>query len=361
MSDALDDVRLDRRGALGHIHLNRPKALNTLTHAMVIEINQALVRWKDDPEVLAVLVTGEGDRAFCAGGDVRAVTAQARDEGVGVAHRFFHDEYLMNWRIGRFPKPYVALIDGITMGGGVGLSVHGTFRIATERTLLAMPETTIGLFPDVGASYALPRCPGSIGLYLGLTGERLTGGDVVHAGLATHFMASEQVGALIDQLEAIETPDNVSSVIEGHGAYAPSGTLVERRDAIDRVFERYDLEFIRDGLEAEPTGWGAALWREMTTKSPTSVYLTLEELNRGRALDFEACLRQEFRMVYHCLGQPDFAEGVRALLVDKDKTPKWRPDRLEDVRQEAVGAFFEADPGYDLVLGWRANTSGRGA
>ena len=348
----MSDVALFTDGRLARIHLDRPKALNALTHAMVREIGAALARWRDDPAVVAVLVTGEGERAFCAGGDVREVARLAQEEGVDAATPFFFDEYRMNWRIKHFPKPYVAVLDGVTMGGGVGLSVHGTHRIATEATLFAMPETAIGMFPDVGGTHVLGTMPGGLGNWLALTGARLGPGDTLDAGIATHYCPRAGIEALIAELREAADAPAVERTVRAHTAGPEPGEIAAHHRAIETVFDRPTVAAIGEAAAAEPTGWGAAQWELVAGRSPTSVRLAFAQLARGRALGFDDAMRLEYRIVHRILAGHDFFEGVRAVLIDKDQAPGWRPAALDAVEETAIDAYFAELPGGDLPLDW---------
>jgi enoyl-CoA hydratase len=348
----VSDVELGVEGRLARLHLDRPEALNALTHAMVREISAALARWRDDPAVTAVLVTGAGERAFCAGGDVRDIARLARDEGVAAATPFFFDEYRMNWRIKRFPKPYVAVLDGVTMGGGVGLSVHGTHRVATENTVFAMPETAIGMFPDVGGTHVLGTMPGGLGNWLALTGARLGPGDSLDAGIATHHCPRAGLDRLVAELREAADAPAVERAVRAHTAGPEPGEIAARHRAIETVFDRPSVAAIAQAAAAEPTGWGAEQWELVRARSPTSVRLAFAQLARGRALGFDDAMRLEYRIVHRVLAGHDFFEGVRAALIDKDQAPRWRPATLDDVDAAAIEAHFGELAGGDLPLDW---------
>jgi enoyl-CoA hydratase/carnithine racemase len=351
-----DDVRFERRGALGLVILDRPKALNALTRPMVQAMILHLAAWRDDPAVAAVLVNAAPGRAFCAGGDIRAVTDLAREQGVAAATPFFRDEYRLNWRIHRFPKPYLALMDGITMGGGVGISVHGRYRVLTQRTLFAMPETGIGFTPDVGGTWFLPRCPGEIGTWLGLTGARLDAADCLTAGIGSHFVPSGRLGELEDRLAG--TPAGTMqdaidrALADLAGDPGPAG-LPALRPAIDAGFAGDTIASILARLAAADSPFATAQRSSLAGKSPLALAVTLAQLRRGRRLmDFEAAMRLEYRMVHRLLATGDFAEGVRALLVDKDRQPRWRHRSVDEVPPAEVEACFAPLPGGDLPLDW---------
>jgi enoyl-CoA hydratase len=331
------DVIIREEGALGRLTLNRPRALNALTLPMCETISAALEDWAARPDITAVLVDAMPGRAFCAGGDIRAIHDWGRAKDPR-ALRFFSVEYRMNALIARFPKPYVSLLDGITMGGGVGLSIHGSHRVASENTLFAMPETAIGLFPDVGGSYFLPRCPGEIGMYLGLTGARIGAADMLHAGLATHFVPSVRMGEVAPRLAAGEAVDKVLAALAGIPA---PGALPELRSAIERAFGTETVPEILTGLIREG-GWGNQTAEVLAARSPTSLVLTHRLLRTGRGQDLETCLAKERALVAQILEGHDFYEGVRAAVIDKDQTPKWTLSRLEDVDATAIARMVEA-------------------
>lgn len=330
-------------GNLGRITLNRPAALNALTLAMVESIIAALVAWRDDPQVKAVLVDGAGDRAFCAGGDIRMLHDSGK-AGDGRAETFWREEFRLNQLINRYPKPYIALMDGITMGGGMGLSVHGGFRVAGDRTVAAMPETGIGYYPDIGGAWFLPRLPGETGTFAGLTGARLKAADALALGVVTHYVPTEKRAALVSALEAAQLDDDGDAVeatlarFEGDSGSAP---LAPHRSAIDRIFAGDRVEDIVARLEADASPWAAEQLAVLRTKSPTSLKVTLRALRDGAGMDIEDVLARELGMSVACLDSgSDFYEGVRAVIIDKDNAPKWSPSRLEDVSQAAVDSFF---------------------
>lgn len=334
MSD--QEILFERQGTLGLITLNRPRALNALTHGMCVSMKKALDEWSRDPTVTAVAVRGAGERAFCAGGDIRSLYESGR-AGTSYARAFYRDEYRLDATIKHFPKPYIALIQGIVMGGGVGISVHGTFRIADETTTFAMPETGIGLFPDVGGSYFLPRCVGEVGMYLALTGARLGLADSLYAGVATHFVPAVRHAELLERIARGATPAEVLATLSMTPADA--GNLPELRTSIDRCFSCGSVETILEALGQE-RAWGSDVTASMGAKSPTSTKLAFHQLRQGRTLGFDDCMRMEFRMVDRVIDGHDFYEGVRATIIDKDNAPKWRPDTLSAVREDEIADYF---------------------
>nr|XP_054492202.1 3-hydroxyisobutyryl-CoA hydrolase, mitochondrial isoform X4 [Agelaius phoeniceus] len=308
-TDSAAEVLLEKKGGAGIITLNRPKALNALNLPMIQKIYPQIKTWEQDPETFLIIIKGTGGKAFCAGGDIRAIT-EAGKVGDKLIQDFFIGEYRLNNAIGTCKKPYVALIDGITMGGGVGVSVHGHFRVATEKTVFAMPETAIGLFPDVGGGYFLPRLSGKIGYYLALTGCRLKGRDVLKAGIATHFVESEKLPALEKDLIALKSPS---------------------KEKIADLLNSYHMKTINK-------------------MSPTSLKLTLRQLREGASMSLQEVLRMEYRLSQACMKGHDFYEGVRAVLIDKDQSPKWKPAALEEVSDEFVDNCFKPLGNDDLKL-----------
>ena len=334
MSDA--SVIATRDGRIGHILLNRPRTLNALDIGMIRAITAALAGWRDDPSVHAVVIEGAGDRAFCAGGDIRAIRAHALANERDAIEAFFSEEYALNAMIGAYPKPYIALIDGICMGGGIGVSVHGQIRVTTEAGSFAMPETAIAMFPDVGASFLLPRLPGALGMYLALTGTRLAGADAVHAGLATHFVPKAALTAL-----RAELPREGVARVAVHASSLPPFSLSPHRAAIDHCFGAASVFEIMTRLEADGSDWARATLATLRGMSPSSVLWSFEIVRRGAARSLRDCLAMELSLTRHVTAHPDFAEGVRAMVVDKDRKPRWTPARIEDVSSNAITAMFD--------------------
>ncbi len=287
------------------------------------------------PEIHAVVIEGAGGRAFCAGGDIRAIRGHALAGEHDAVEAFFAAEYALNQAIATYPKPYVALIDGICMGGGIGVSVHGTARVATEAALFAMPETAIGFFPDIGATYFLPRLPGALGLYLGLAGARMQGSDAVHAGLATHFVPKERLPALAAALVA----DGMGA-LAAHAVTLPEFSLAPHRRAIDRCFGADSVAAVLRALAEEPGEWARDTLATLRTMSPSSVLWSFEIIRAGGHRDLAACLQAELELTRRVTRHPDFHEGVRAMVVDKDRTPRWSPPSFEAVDAGPVAARF---------------------
>ena len=354
-----DEIAFKRRGALGEIELTRPKALNALTLAMIEAADPQLRAWSAEADVRAVLIRGRGEKAFCAGGDVRAVWEDGKalhrgDSDGALTRRFFWEEYSLNRLIQQYPKPYVAWIDGITMGGGLGLSMHGSHRVAGDRTVAAMPETAIGFFPDVGATWVLPRLPGAVGMYLALTGARLHAADAVYTGLATHYVPSD---AEADLAQAIADADlaedahaGIDWVLDDFARDPGAAPLQDIRPAIDRCFGQPSLEAVLRALAAEGTAWAEATLETLSKRSPTSMTLAFAAIQRGRHLDFDSCMTMEYRLSQACMAGHDFYEGIRAVLVDKDQAPNWQPAKVEDVDDEAIERAFHSLSEHDLVF-----------
>lgn len=340
------EILFDRRGAAGLVILNRPQALNAVSHGMVSALAAQLAEWQADAAVTRVVVTANGGRAFSAGGDLRGLYDLGRAGRYEEALSFFREEYLLNAMIKHYRKPYVSLIDGIVMGGGAGISVHGSHRVAGDCFTFAMPEVSIGFFPDIGATWFLTRMAGELGTYCALTGERLNAADGVGSGIATHRVASSRFPEL---LEALCGNVSVDAIL---GAFAqPAGEgPVARRPAIDRTFDKDRIEDIlgtldhtasRGGTEAEFARATAALMR---TKSPTSLKVTLRQLRLGKSCDFDQCMRTEYRIVSRVARGHDLYEGIRAVIIDKDQTPRWQPAALEAVSDAEVERHFAPVP-----------------
>ncbi|KAI9535066.1 hypothetical protein NQZ68_007154 [Dissostichus eleginoides] len=357
MSSQVDSgVLLEKVGCAGVITLNRPKALNALNMPMVQHIYPQLKKWESDNETDIVIIRGAGGKAFCAGGDIRAVT-EAGKVGAPLAEDFFREEYTLNHAIGTCRKPYIALIGGITMGGGVGLSVHGRFRVATEKTLFAMPETAIGLFPDVGGGYFLPRLQGQLGLFLALTGFRLKGRDVQRAGVATHFVESEKIPELEKELVDLKSPsaEDVSRVLDSYQNQSALGAdkpfvLEQHMSDIDRLFSSSSVEGIVQNLKADGSEFANTQAKTLSRMSPTSLKITYRQLQAGAALSLQDVLVMEYRLSQACMRGSDFYEGVRSVLIDKDQNPKWNPSTLEEVSEESVEQCFSSLGEKDLTF-----------
>lgn len=336
-------------GSLGLITLNRPAALNALTMEMCIAIDEKLAEWQRMGQIKAVVIRGEGEKAFCAGGDIRYVYDQGKS-GAKKSRQFFWHEYRMNRRIFHFSKPFVSLMHGITMGGGVGVSVHGSHRVGSENLIFAMPETGIGFFPDIGGSYFLPRCTGRTGYYMALTGARLHIADALYAGVVDHLVPREEFDALITALVDARFHDNVNMQVsdiissfsmdtDGMDIYKPH--LLEHRSEINQIFSSNTIEEIMEQLHQSEVDWCQVILTTLLEKSPTSLKVTLKELQMGAQMDFDECMQMEYRIATRFLTHPDFYEGIRSAIIDKERTPIWRPNALEALPEDVIQEFFE--------------------
>ncbi len=338
----MDEILVETTGRLGRIRLNRPKALNALTHGMVGQIDAALDDFAGKSDIACVLLTGEGPRGLCAGGDVRSLYLS---EGTAFAERFWRDEYRLDARIARFEKPVVAVMDGITMGGGVGLSAHARHRVVTERSRVAMPETGIGYLPDVGATWLLPRAPGETGTYLGLTGEPMAAADAIYAGFADTLVPASALAALIEDLCGLPEgagDAQVAALIRARGSDPGPAGLEAQRAVIDRCFASDSVTEILRALERDGSDFARATRATLAEKAPASLVLTLDLLRRGRtAPNLEACLEREFQASLAMLAEGDFREGIRAAVIDKDRSPRWSPPTLSAVDPEAIARWLE--------------------
>ncbi len=344
------DIVARREGSLGHITLNRPAAFNALTLGMVRTIDAVLDRWEADPKVAIVLLDGAGDRAFCAGGDIRALYEAARAGRHESLSEFFREEYRLDARIARFPKPVVTVMDGMSMGGGIGLGAHASHRVVTERSVLAMPETRIGFVPDVGGTYLLGRAPGELGLHLALTGGRLDAADALLCGLADHHLPSERLRAMRIALARCGRDDDVRNCLDGLAVLPAPGRLAAARGWIDRCYANAGVEEILHALARAPEPDARAAAAEIAGNAPTALKVTLQSLRAARGQGLEACLDREFRVSRSITRMPDFVEGVRAAVVDKDRSPAWQPRRLEDVQEHDVLRQFAPIDGEELGL-----------
>ncbi len=343
------EVLFERRGRLGVVTLNRPQAVNALTAGMASAMLEQLTLWADDDAVAAVLVRGAGERGLCAGGDIVAIYRDMIDAGDATA-AFWAEEYRLNSLISGFPKPYVAFMDGLVLGGGVGISAHGSVRIVTERTRMGMPETTIGFVPDVGGTLLLSRSPGETGTHAALTGAHLSGADALFLGLADHFVPSARLPELAEALENEPADDAAARFAEP----APSSVLAAQREWIDVCYSSDDAGEILHRLRTAG-GEAADAADTIEAKSPTAVKVALESLRRVRGLSLEAALEQEYRVGLRFLAGPDFREGIRAQVVDKDRNPRWQPATLAHVSRENVESYFAPLGDRELKLRERDN------
>ena len=332
-----------REGAVGILSLNRPKAIHSLTLRMVHAMTEALLEWRDDPAVQAVIIDHAEGRGFCAGGDIAELRESIVNAGGVAARQFFHDEYLLDHLIQTYAKPTVSFMDGIVMGGGVGISQPAQFRVVTENTRFAMPETGIGLFPDVGGSWYLSRLPGRTGQFLVLTGARLDGAECLWAGLATHHLPA---AALPDARTRIAAePERIAEILRELSSVPPAPRIVGNAESIDRLFAADRLEDIVSALDADGGEWAAKELAAIRPKSPLSSKVALRQLVEGRAMtDFAEIMAMEYRVASRLIMRPDFAEGVRALIVDKDNSPVWNPATADAATDELVDSIFAPLP-----------------
>jgi enoyl-CoA hydratase len=333
------EVHLHTHGRAGHISLARPKALHALTQAMCEAMIEALLRWRSDPSVETVLIDHAEGRGFCAGGDVALVRRSALEDGGASGRAFFFAEYRLNHLLFTYPKPVVAFMDGVTMGGGVGISQPAKYRVATENTLFAMPEGAIGLFPDVGAGWYLPRLRGRTGAFMALTGARLDGAECLWAGLATHYLPSERLAE--SKARIAEASGDIAVILDQLSIGPPAARIAGNAEKIDRLFASDALETIVTALEAEPSEWAAKELKAVVAKCPTTAKVALREFAEGaRRTDFADEMRAEYRLAARMMLRPDFAEGVRAVLVDKDNAPRWDPATADGVTAEILDEIF---------------------
>ncbi len=338
-------------GACGRLTLNRPGAINALTTGMVATIYGALLVWANDPSVHFVVLDGVGERGLCAGGDVRALYREIKAGRPEVADAFFRQEYRLNFLIATYPKPFVALMDGVVMGGGIGISAHGSHRIVTERSTLAMPETAIGFVPDVGGTHLLGTMAGEFGTYLGLTGARVGAADAIACGLADMMVTSAELPRLMADLEASTGAAAMEDCLHSYRVRPSSDGSILKQAWIGECFAAETVEQIFAALAAHPDTEAQRVRQQMGKMSPTSLKITLQTLRNGRKRNnLASCLEQEYRIALIRTKEPDFTEGVRAALVDKDRTPKWQPATLEEVSPEDVSRYFTDEHAAKLDL-----------
>ncbi len=347
------DLIVRREGAAGIIRLNRPKAINAMTSEMSIGIDKALDQFETDPAIALVLLEGAGERGLCAGGDIRGLYESSR-EGGDLGKRFWRQEYIMNARIARFPKPYVAFMDGLVMGGGVGLSAHGSHRVVTEKTKLAMPEVGLGFFPDVGGTFLLSHSPGEIGTYFGLTGQTMNGPDAIHARFADVVVPSGKLAGLRETLVNLRAGANAAEVkaaIDGLSTGETVGPVAAQQSQIDRWFAHDRMEDIFADLRRDGSELAQATLKALNEKSPRGMVVALKLLRLSRqSTSLEQCLVREYRAALEVFRSDDFREGVRAAVIDKDRNPKWSPPRIEDVTPEMVAPYFSEIGDDELVF-----------
>ena len=339
-----DDVLISVEGGIGRIRLNRPKAIHALTTRMCEVMSEALLNWRADPAVLAIIIDHAEGRGFCAGGDVVMLWRSGGGDAEDAKH-FFFAEYRLNHLLFTYPKPTIAIMDGITMGGGVGISLPCKFRIATENTRFAMPETSIGLFPDVGGGWYLPRLPGQVGEFMALTGARLDGAECHYLGLATHYVPQ---ASLPDLVERISTSPRLNGAIGNFAVTPPDAKIAENLPAITRCFSSYRLEDVLAALKSDESEWAATELMTLGTKSPLSCKVSLRLMEEGASrASFEDEMRAEYALAGRVVRTHDFHEGVRALLIDKDNNPQWDPATPEEVDEEMLDVLFAPLHGHE--------------
>lgn len=343
----MNDVLIRREGAAGRITLNRPAALNALTHDMVLRMSQALAAWADESSIGCVIVDGAGGKAFCAGGDLRGIY-QLRADDPEPARRFWADEYRLNATIARYPKPYVALMHGIVMGGGVGVSAHGSHRIATENTLLAMPEVSVGFMPDVGGTWLLGRAPGRSGLYLALTGARIGAADAIWAGFADRFMPAAALQEFVQQVTAC---GDVDKVLSQFALPAETPPLRHRLSDIERAFSSSSPQDCLRDLHRMDSPWARETAASIRRNSPLSVACAFRAIDRASRFEqLEEALKLEYRFAYRSLAETDFREGIRSAIIDRDRDPQWNPRRIEDVDVNKMERLLSPLDGFELDI-----------
>lgn len=346
--DVLFDVVKGAHQSLGIITLNRPQVLNSLNHDMIHAISNHLKHWSRDDEIKAVVIQAVEGRAFCAGGDLRLTYERAKAQNP-LMTEFFYDEYQLNRLIHHFKKPYIAFLDGITMGGGVGISLHGSHRVGTDRLLFAMPETGIGFFPDVGGTYFLPRLPNEMGTYLGLTGARITIDDATKLGLVTHKIDAHAWESILQDLlnqplPLAESKALVTEILNRYAIPVMTSPLMGIQDQISACFQHNSIESMLMAVKFTESEALKNAMQLLRTKSPTSLKVTLRALREGNILDFDDCMRQEFRLTSRFLRSHDFVEGIRAVIIDKDQAPQWEPHDYSAVTDEMVLSYFAPLP-----------------
>jgi enoyl-CoA hydratase len=346
------DLIARREGAVGVIRLNRPKAINAVTLEMFRDVDKALDEFEVDPEVGLILLEGAGERGLCAGGDIRALY-ESSQVGGDLGKILWREEYVLNARIAEFPKPYVAFMDGIVMGGGVGLSAHGRHRIVTERTRLAMPEVGLGFFPDVGGTWLLARSPGEIGTYFGLTGHTMNGPDAIFSRFADAVVPSGKLGALRERLVSLQarvSNADVKNTIDGFATGETAGPVAAMRPQIDRWFAHDRMQDIIAALGADRSELARSTLKTLNEKSPRGLVVALKLLRLARASSsLQECLVREYRAALQVFGSDDFREGVRAAVIDKDRNPRWSPPRIEDLTPQMIAPYF-AEIGADELV-----------
>ena len=344
------DVQFEEQNRCGVITFDRPRALNALSYDMIAALDSQYLKWADDPQIYAVIMQSANVRAFCSGGDIRALYEWWRDGEVATILELYGSEYQHNWMLDRFLKPHVALINGIVMGGGVGVSLYGTHRVAGENYRLAMPEVGIGFFPDVGATWFLPRLAGKTGLYLALTGRTIGPADACYLGLATHYIPARHYDAI---RTALSDAEPVDAVLDGLHEDPGAADLETMQPVIDQLFDAASVEDVLgqlDGASGEHASWAHQAAAEIRTKSPTSLKIAFEQMRRGRSMTLDKALQLEFAIARRFMEGGEFFEGIRAAIIDKDQKPKWSPASLEEVSAEMISAYFAPPPGGELDM-----------
>lgn len=342
-----------RDGNIGLVTLNRPEALNALSHEMTVKLHQQLLYWENDSRIKGVIIQAVKGRAFCAGGDIRAIYEKNKTRDSSLID-FFRDEYRLNHYIFHYPKPYIALMNGVTMGGGVGISIHGSHRVGTENLILAMPETGIGFFPDIGGSYFLSRLPHHVGIYLGLTGAQLDVSDCLAVRLIDHKILQEHlpfaIKALAETSFERQGKKTVTRILKQFEAPSVPSSLKPYFPVINETFAQKQLENIFSGLQMMNSDWCLQTINNLKIKSPTSLKITLQQLHQGLGQDFKQCLQMEYYLAGHFLQGHDFFEGIRAFIITKDRLPNWQPDKLSDINQSDIDKYFTPLPGTEAQL-----------
>lgn len=348
-----DDVIFSQEKHIGLITLNRPQALNALTFQMILALQEQLQAWRQDNTVHAVVIRAVEGKAFCAGGDIRSLYDTGRSDRT-LQMQFFWHEYRLNHFIHNFNKPYIALMDGVTMGGGVGISLHGSHTVATERFLFAMPETGIGFFPDIGASHLLSRCPGAFGEYLGLTGNRLSAVDSHALGLVRQLISSDKLDEVLEYLIntdlSTDAHARVHTCLKNFAMPKAVAPIMAIEAAVNQCFDQVTVEAILAGLQEKDDNWSKETLQNLSQKAPLSLKVTLAQIHKAKRMSLADCLNMDYCLVSHFVQHPDFYEGVRALIIDKDKSPQWQPKTLVEVTGEMINSYFEAAGRQKVLL-----------
>ncbi len=342
-----DPVILQHNSPIGHIILNRPNSLNSLNLEMIQTIHAALDEWRNDPNIVAILVEGAGERAFCAGGDIRLMHTRRGDFDFG--YDIFKTEYTLNHKIDNYPKPYISIMNGIVMGGGIGISVYGSHRIMTASTKFAMPECGIGLFPDVGGSYFLPKAPGKIGIYHALTGTPMDAADAIYAGMGTHYLTQKSLHTFKHKLFSIQSAADIDRLLDELSSKPESPSKLQKfQPEIDRHFSHSSLDEIYRNLESSE--WGRDVKQIIDKNSPTSMGITFEAFRRSRGQTLAQVLQTELLLSQQCIRRDEFFEGVRAAVIDKDRNPKWNPGNIFQIDWDIVLDHFKPLPGVNCDI-----------